>query len=50
MAVIETIHGSFDTHKYLNGVKYGNSDFNALYNEFREKYTLAAEEPAPEGT
>ncbi len=41
VAIIEVVHNSFDTHKYLNGIKYGNSDFNALYDEYAQKYTLA---------
>ena len=27
-----------NTHKYLNGVKYGNSDFNSLYEEFKKNF------------
>ena len=40
VAVIEIGHDSFDTHKYLNGLKYGNLEFNKLYDEYAEKYTL----------
>ena len=40
VAVIEVVHNTFDTHKYLNGVKYGNSEFNRIYDEFAEKYAL----------
>lgn len=40
VAVIEVVHNTFDTHKYLNGVKYGNSEFNKIYDEFAEKYAL----------
>ena len=40
VAVIETQHNSFDTHKYLNGVKYGNNQFNEIYDRFKLKYSL----------
>lgn len=40
VAVIEIVHNSFDTHKYLNGVKYGNSEFNTIYEIFSNKYAL----------
>ena len=41
VAVIELIHGSFDTHKYLTGVKYGDDDFRHDYEIYKEKYALA---------
>ena len=40
VAVIELLHNSFDTHQYLNGVKYGNSDFNRIYDEYDNKYSV----------
>lgn len=40
VALIEVEHNSFETHKYLNGVKYGNSDFNSIYNDYSVKYTI----------
>ena len=40
VAIIEVEHNSFDTHKYLNGVKYGNSTFNEIYDEYNKKYAL----------
>lgn len=40
VAVIETRHNSFDTHKYLNDVKYGNGIFNEFYDQFKVKYSL----------
>lgn len=40
VAVIELQKGSFDTHEYLNGVKCGNVEFNAMYDLFAEKYRL----------
>ena len=40
VAIIEVEHNSFDTHKYLNGVKYGNSVFNEIYDSYQEKYAL----------
>ena len=40
MAIIEVEHNSFDTHRYLNGVKYGNSVFNEIYDQYAQKYSL----------
>ena len=40
VAIIEVEHNSIDTHKYLNGVKYGNSVFNEIYDSFDKKYAL----------
>ncbi len=40
VAVIEVVHNSFDAHKYLNGVKYGNSEFNSIYDRYEVKYSL----------
>lgn len=40
VTVIETDHNSFDTHRYLQGVKYGNSEFNNTFEEYRKKYYL----------
>lgn len=40
VAVIEVEHNTFDTHKYLNGVKYGNSEFNYIYDQYQVKYSL----------
>lgn len=40
VAVIEVRNNTFDTHQYLNGVKYGNSEFNSIYDEFSDKYVL----------
>ncbi len=40
IAVIEEKKGSFDTHAYLNGMKYGNVDFNAAYDAYNAKYYL----------
>ena len=40
VAIIEVEHNSFDTHKYLNGVKYGNSVFNEIYENYESKYSL----------
>ena len=41
VALIESAHNSFKTHEYLNSVKYGNSEFNELYNEFSIKYSAS---------
>ena len=40
VAVIEVEHDSFDTHKYLNDVKYGSNEFAATYEDFSKKYAL----------
>ena len=40
VALIEVDHNSFDTHKYLNDVKYGSADFADAYSSFAEKYAL----------
>lgn len=40
VAIIEAERNSFDTHKYLNDVKYGNDEFNLVYESFEEKYKL----------
>ncbi len=40
VAVIELIHGSFDTHKYLTEVKYGGAEFGENYKEYKFKYNL----------
>ena len=40
VAVIELIHDSFDTHKYLTEVKYGGAEFGEDYKEFDLKYSL----------
>ena len=40
VAIIEVNHNSFDTHQYLNAVKYGNSQFNQVFGRFEKKYSL----------
>ena len=40
VAVIEVAHHSFDTHKYLNDVKYGSEDFAAAYEVYAQKYVI----------
>lgn len=41
VALIETAHGSFDTHKYLNSVKIlENQEFKEKYLEYTKKYSL----------
>ncbi len=40
IAVIEEQKGNFDTHAYLNGMKYGNVDFNVAYEAYNSKYYL----------
>ncbi len=40
VAIIEVQHNSFDTHKYLNDVKYGSDEFAKTFEDFKEKYPL----------
>ncbi len=40
VAVIEVEQNSFDTHKYLNGVKFGNHEFNVYYDDYSRQYAL----------
>ncbi len=39
--MIETAHNAFDTHKYLNQVKFGNQSFIDHYEKYSEKYRIA---------
>ncbi len=39
--MIETAHNAFDTHKYLNQVKFGNKNFIDNYEKFSEKYRIS---------
>ena len=40
VTVIEVEHNSFDTHKYLNDVKYGSEDFAESFQTFAKKYAI----------
>ena len=40
VAVIEVGHDSFDAHRYLQGVKYGNHEFNLIFQEYAAKYAM----------
>lgn len=40
VAVIEIAHNTFDTHQYLNNVKYSSASFNDIYENFNAKYYL----------
>ena len=40
VAVIEVQQGSFDTHQYLNTVKYGDGEFAATFEDFSKKYSM----------
>ena len=40
VTVIEVEHNSYDTHQYLNAVKYGDDTFAEEFNKFAEKYPL----------
>jgi phosphate:Na+ symporter len=41
VATIESHTDNFDTHKYLNSVKYGNDEFKTVFEEYSNKYELA---------
>lgn len=38
VSIVELSHNTFDTHKYLNSIKYGDQSFNKIYDEYLEKY------------
>ena len=40
VALIEVEHNSFDTHQYLNDVKYGSAAFAVAFESFSSKYAL----------
>ncbi len=40
VAVIEVEHDTFDAHRYLQGVKYGNHEFNMIFKEYATKYPM----------
>ena len=40
VSVIETSHNMFETHSYLNKVKFGNKNFNDNFERFSEKYRI----------
>lgn len=40
VAIIETSHGSFQTHEYLRDVKRTNEEFKKDYEEYLEKFAL----------
>lgn len=42
VATIEARNDSFDTHHYLNAVKYGDDSFNKVFDEYNRKYDLHA--------
>ena len=43
VSVIETSHSTFDTHKYLSKVKFGNKNFNDNFERFSAKYSLGTD-------
>lgn len=43
VAVIEAQNDSFDTHHYLNSIKYGNEEFKEVFDEYNGKYDLHRE-------
>ena len=40
VAVIEVEHDTFDAHRYLQGVKYGNHEFNMIFKEYAAQYPM----------
>jgi phosphate:Na+ symporter len=40
VAVIETSHSAFETHRYLNHVRLNSPEFAASFSEFAKKYAL----------
>lgn len=40
VAIIELVHNSFDTHHYLNAIKYDNEDFSKAYEQFADRFAL----------
>ena len=40
VAIIETSHSTFDTHKYLSKVKFGNKNFNEQFDRYAAQYQL----------
>ena len=40
VAVIELSHSSFDTHKYLSGIRSENEDYRETFERFTQKYRL----------
>ncbi len=40
VAVIELMHNTFDTHRYLNDIKTGSEEFNAVYEQFSGRFAL----------
>lgn len=40
VAITELLKGSFDTHQYLNSIKYGKGKFAELFDEYEQKFSL----------
>ncbi len=40
VSIIETSHGSYDAHKYLNEVKHDNAKFNEIFEEYKSQYVI----------
>lgn len=40
VSVIEINRDAFDTHRYLNSVKYGSSEFCEVFDEYKLKYSI----------
>ena len=43
VAIIEARNDSFDTHYYLNSVKYGDEGFSEIFEDYNRKYDLHAD-------
>ncbi len=41
VSVIETTHSAWETHSYLNKIKFGNKHFNDNFTKFSEQYKLS---------
>ena len=40
VCLIELSNDSFETHEYLHNIKHSDNNFDTLYAEYKEKYTL----------
>ncbi len=40
VAVIESQHGTFDTHEYLDDIKHNSGTFELLYRKYEKEYSL----------
>ncbi len=40
VCIIETSHGSFETHEYLNKIKSGGEEYTKMFEEYKLKYKI----------